>query len=705
MAAAKRQKRPQAPKNPSARVEPAAPVSKTPVAAQRWQPFVAPLLVLGTIGVAVTLVYGPGVRAAFVHDDGASIQTNYSIVRLWPLFGSPGPLNPNKDLPTSGRPLVNLTFALNYHFGQFNPVGYHVFNYAVHVLNATLLWAIVRRVLRLDYFNAEFDRQADWLAFAIALVWALHPLQTQSVEYITQRSELMLSLCYLGTMYASLRYLTTTMSRQRSLWLIVTTLSCVAGMACKEVMATAPLMVALLDCTLIAGSWRRAIQHNWPLYVALSASWLLLLALNIGGPRAASAGFQDELPAHVWWLTQCKVLWIYVKLAFWPSPLLMHYELPRLETFGAAWRWVLPVAAVMVTTLVLLCRKRATGFLGAWFFLILAPTLVVPIVTEVAAERRMYLPLAAIVTFVTIGAFTLAERIARRVDRTLPADARVRRAATIIVAAAAVLAAICGVASARRVKVYLDAIALWQGTLDAQPDNIAALSSLAELLQRQGRGAEGMELMQKALALEPNSYLTQTLAGSMLLSRGQHAEAIEHFRKAVELNPNSNSAKNNLAFALHVAGQTQQAIEVYNAVLDLDPNYVEAHFNLATALANQGKFDDAFTHYAAAVRLHPDMAGAHRGMGIILLNSKQLPEAIEHLAIAAKLEPAVDTYVRLAIAQANSKQVDQALKSIDLAIDLARASRDWKLVDQLQARRANLQTLQPGVKTPLTNPR
>ena len=142
-------------------------------------------------------------------DDEISIIKNPSIVSLWPLIGTaeqPGPLAPPADLPTSARPLVNYSFALNYHWGGLNPVGYHVVNVAIHFLTACLLWAVVRRTLRLEYFGGKFARDAGWVAFAVTLVWAVHPLQTEAVIYTTQRTELMMALFYLATLYCSLRY-------------------------------------------------------------------------------------------------------------------------------------------------------------------------------------------------------------------------------------------------------------------------------------------------------------------------------------------------------------------------------------------------------------------------------------------------------------------------------------------------------------------
>ena len=196
--------------------------------------------------------------APFIFDDVDSIIRNDSITTVWPLSGTPaqpGPLNPRPNLPTAARPLVNLSFAINYKFGQLNPVGYHAVNAIIHFLCAMLLWAIVRRVLSLPYFVGRFDATAGWLAFAVAMIWALHPLQTETVIYATQRTELMMAFFYLSTIYCSLRYWTSgNLPSHRAVWLSLAFLACLAGMASKEVMVSAPLIVLLFDRSFISGS-------------------------------------------------------------------------------------------------------------------------------------------------------------------------------------------------------------------------------------------------------------------------------------------------------------------------------------------------------------------------------------------------------------------------------------------------------------------
>jgi len=246
------------------------------------------------IGAVLFVVYFGVLDAPFVYDDEITIESNSSIARLWPLVGdgrNPGPLNPAKNLPTAGRPLVNLSFAFNYWWGKLEPAGYRALNLAIHYLSAMLLMVIVRRTLRLPYFGGRLAGSAAPLAMATAVLWAVHPLNTEAVAYITQRTELLMAFCFLGTLYAAMRYweangrhaggsprsIPATLS---AVWLAIAVLACAAGMASKEVMVAAPIVVLMYEWTFMRGSVREIGRRSWRLYVGLAATWLLLWALN-----------------------------------------------------------------------------------------------------------------------------------------------------------------------------------------------------------------------------------------------------------------------------------------------------------------------------------------------------------------------------------------------------------------------------------------
>ena len=203
------------------------------------------------IVVAVGLAYANSFGGPFVFDDEPAILENATIRKLWPLSG---PLSPPREfgVTVAGRPVLNLSLALNYAISGTAPWSYHAFNVGVHALAALVLFGLVRRTLRGPLLVATHGGRAEEIAAAVALVWALHPLQTESVTYVIQRAESLMGLFYGFTLYAFVR--ATTSARPRG-WLAAMVTSAVLGMGCKEVMATVPLVVLLYDRTFVAGGF------------------------------------------------------------------------------------------------------------------------------------------------------------------------------------------------------------------------------------------------------------------------------------------------------------------------------------------------------------------------------------------------------------------------------------------------------------------
>jgi len=185
-------------------------------------------------------------------------------------------------------------------------------------------------------------------------------------------------------------------------------------MASKEVMVSAPLIVLLFERTFIVGTLSNCLRRSWPLYIGLALTWLLLAGLTIASPRPDSAGFHLGIPPHVWWLTQSQIVFLYLKLVIWPWPLLIHYELPYVTNLVDAWYYVVPLLLVGIFSAILLWKNRPLGFLGTFFFAILSPTFVIPVVTEMAAERRMYLALVPLILIFVIGIYRLSEVFVRQ---------------------------------------------------------------------------------------------------------------------------------------------------------------------------------------------------------------------------------------------------------------------------------------------------
>lgn len=631
------------------------------------------------LAIALAAVYGRALKSPFFYDDNATIVENSSIVSLHPIIGTrehPGPLNPAPDLPTSGRPLVNLSLAINYAVGGLNPFGYHLVNLVIHFLAAMLLWAIVRRTLQLLYFAGRFATSAGWLAMAVTMLWALHPLQTEAVIYATQRTELMMALFYLATLYCSLRYWVSDILRlQQAFWLMLAIPACLAGMASKEVMVSAPLIVLLFNRTFVSGSLPNALRRSWPLHVGLASTWILILVLTVNAPHSNTAGFGLRIAAPVWWLTQAKVFLMYLKLAIWPWPLLIHYDLPLLHTVGEASMYLIPVLLLASATLVLLWRNHSVGFLATWVFAILAPTSVVPIVTEIAAERRMYLPLAAIVILAIVGVYLLAQRMFAKSSPSGKGQAarnsprRGESALLRVVVPAFLLAIVFGLVDVNRLNAYRDETTLWREVIHYQPENIVAHNNLADLLIHAGCSSEAIVETRAILAINPDHPGALDNLGVALSQLGRYAEAAEKLQQAVRLKPDFADAHNNLGLVFTNTGHHHEAIQEFQASLALKPNDLKSLFNLGIAFTNMGKYPEAIEQYERILRLRPNFTDARINLGAVLSQSGKNPQAIEQFQLVLQDSPSdPNAHNNLGLLLSDSGKTDEAIRHFEQAL-------------------------------------
>jgi protein O-mannosyl-transferase len=591
--------------------------------ASRVAPGPSVWLVAIVLAISLAVVYGRALDAPFVFDDHDTLTRNASIRSLWPLIGTSehrGPLNPVRDLPTSARPLVNFSFALNYYFAGLDLVAFHVVNVVIHFLSAMLLWLIVRQTLLLPRFGNRFVSGAGWLGFAVSLLWSVHPLQTEAVEYITQRTELMMAFFYLATIYCSLRYwsdiplppregkgegFSSSFSFHRTLWLTLAILACLCGMLSKEVMVSAPIIILLFERTFVTGSFARSLRQSWPLYVGLAFTWIPLIILSTDRPRSYSSGFHLCENIWVWWFTQCKTVLMYLKLAVWPWPLRSAYELPHVKTFISFCVYVIPVLLLALLTLALVKRNNPVGFLLFFVAAILAPTSVVPIMTEMAAERRMYLPLAAILTLLVAGVYLFAKRqhqLSVAAGESSPDSKTPRNTGFALMA---ILAVLFGFLSSQRLSDYYNETDMWQQVAESQPQNHMAHYNLGIIYNEQGRQEESFAELQAAVAANPSFPDARSAYGFALMYAGRMPEAIESIKIALELEPEYVPALNNMGIALSKLNRHTEAVDYLQRAVHIDPNHADAHHNLGMALLQLGRTAEAIEELQAAHQLAP----------------------------------------------------------------------------------------------------
>src|SRR5437762_6886855 len=369
-------------------------IVRPPPTSSRARIFVAAAL----LTAASLAAWANSFRGPFIFDDLPAIVENATI-RTLALSRALAP--PHTGQPANGRPLVNFSFALNWAIAGDDVRGYHVLNLAIHTLAALALFGVVRRTLRSRPLAAKFGTDATPLAFALAALWMLHPLQTESVTYISQRAESLAGLCLLLTLYGSIRGADSPVPMR---WHVLAVVMCLLGLATKEVMYAAPLLVLLHDRTFIVGTFRAQLRRQPCFYTGLATKLLLLRCLvKQAGNRGATAGFGIGITPWHYLLTQCGALIHYVRLVFWPDPLVLDYGIATTNSLAEVWPQTALLLVLFGATLIALARQPPWGFLGAWFFLLLAPTSsALPLATQTVAEHRMYLPLAAIIAAIVV---------------------------------------------------------------------------------------------------------------------------------------------------------------------------------------------------------------------------------------------------------------------------------------------------------------
>ena len=559
-------------------------------------PAAAALIVLVTAAC-----YSNSLAAGFVFDDHPYIDNSPAIRSLWPPWQALFSVN------HISRPLIGYSLAVNYQLSGVSPWSYHALNLLIHAAAALALFGLVRRTLQSPQLAPRYGEVAGPLALVIALVWAVHPLQTQAVTYVIQRCESLMGLCYLLTVYLAVRSFTAT---RRALWVAAAALACVAGMMSKQVMVTAPLIALLFDYLFFSGSVVAALRRRWPLYAGLALGWLALAGTMVATPANDTAGFSVKSISPLQYLiSEFSVICHYVRLSFVPAPLVFDYGWPKAPSLQAALPYAVPVCLCVALTAYGLYRRAGAAILGAWFFVILSVTSTVMPLEDLAFEYRMYLPLAAIISGCAIGGVELWRRVLSA--RLAKGGAPQLGGGSVAFALAAGLVLILGSLTVARNQDYKSEIALWADTVVKRPENARARNNFGYQLQQQGRLPEAIAQYGEAILLKPTYAQAYTNRGAVLKDLGNLEQAEQDLSEALRLNPSSADAHNNLGSVLASCGDVKSGEAHFRSALELKPAFMEARLNLAAALAVEQRFAEARGEAEQALQRSPENAEAH----------------------------------------------------------------------------------------------
>ena len=602
-----------------------------------WFVRLAPLLIVA----AVAAVYANALHGPLLLDDTSTVARNVSIREPWSIsrFFT-------HDVPGSlrGRPLVSLSFAINLAAGGIDLFGYRLVNILLHALTGLMAFAVLRRTL--PYVQAsltardaavsasETTPQGDAMALVCALLWVVHPLNTEVVNYLTQRTESMMAFWFMTALYFAIRGAGRLGERW---WMAAAAVSAWLAVMSKEVALLLPLVVAGWDRVYVFPSLRAAWQARWRLYVAMASSWLVFAFIgravygDAGDVRVSPLGYA---------LNQGPIVLGYLWLSIWPRSLVFDYGLPQALTLAQVWPSLLAILALLVGVAWLLWRRPKIGFWAAWVFVLLAPSSsIVPISTEVGAERRMYLPLIGIVVLLVVGASALLQRLGR-------SPVTIRRAS---LTAAAVAVLVLAIVSVRRNQDYASGLAIWQTVVERRP-HWRAYEHYAIQLNDAGRVDEHIAYLRLAA---PESRDSRHALAAALLEKGEVADAISRFRDLIRERPDGSDiplVRAELAQALTQSGDLAGAVEQYSAIKSLQPDRPRNRVALAIALEDAGDIDAAIAEYRGALALSGDDPVALARLGALLHRRGDRSESAALLERADKIDPRLPG-VKLALAQ------------------------------------------------------
>ena len=593
------------------------------------RPVAAILLIL----LAGILAYANSFHVPFVLDDERSIIQNEIIRNLANFYANSSGYH---YLPN--RYVAILSFALNYHFGGLNVVGYHIVNLIIHLGSALLVYVLIRLTFRTPFFKPEegigSDTDSTWLSptgfipLCAALLFVIHPVQTQAVTYVVQR---MTSLATLFYLLAVALYVSARLASEKStdaqpesghgvgrlkpgLLIAGAVLAAVLAMLTKPIAFTLPLAVLLYEVCFFRGSWKRRLPWLLPLLATFPI--VPMTVLNFAGSSSnllLDAGEQlrsgTGLSRLDYLFTQFRVIVTYLRLLVLPVNQNLDYDYPVYTTFFTppVFLSFLLLAALFVLAVYLFWRTRfarmhqMAGEAGSaasqtlffslsprliafgilWFFLALSvESSLVPIV-DVIEEHRLYLPgFGAALVFATLF-WLLAKRFSR------PAGSKL----VFLVVSLLVLG--LGFATFQRNRVWENEIRLWQDSAAKSPQKGRPINNLGVALEKIGKRAEAFQALSHAVAVDPDYYKSYYNLADLYLVSDQPAKALPLLRTAIRLKPDFTAAYVDMGAALMRAGRFREVAGFLEQNLEHVGNNAEAHFYLGSAYAFLGNREAA----------------------------------------------------------------------------------------------------------------
>jgi protein O-mannosyl-transferase len=593
-------------------------------------------------GVTI-FAYRPAWHGGFVWDDDDYIIKNDLLTAsdgLWRIWFS-------LDSPSQYFPLVYTTFRIERALWGLNPTGYHWVNLLLHVANALLVWRLLARL----------NVPGAWLAGAI---FALHPVQVESVAWITERKNVLMGFFFLLTLLAWTNFID---PRTKHPWRFygLAVVLYVLALSAKSTACTLPAALFLILWLQKKPITKQRLIQIVPFVILGIGMGLLAIwweRYHQGTNRTAFP-FLNPIERV---LVASRAVWFYLSKLIWPANLTFIY--PRWNISPAhllPYLWLL--AAIVACAIIYFVRRyvgRSLEVAAAFFVITLSPVLgFIMLFTfryTFVADHYQYLACIGPIALFSAGVVGLADLFHQH--------------RAIILGTAAVGALGLGVLTWRQSAMYGDIETLWWTTLKRNPECWMAHTNLGLVLLQKGQLDDGIAHYRAALQMQPSSWDAEYNLGTALVGRGEVDEAISHCERAVAMQPNDPDAQVSLGDALREKKRLEEAIARYQRAMALRPDYFLARYGLARAFLEKGELDTAIQHCRAALFIRPDDPDAHTILAVGLDGKGETAQAIHHYEKAVGISPkSIPALTNLAWLLATSS--NEALRDGNKAVKLA----------------------------------
>ena len=518
------------------------------------------------------------------------------------------------------HPMTWLSHMLDAQLFGPNSKGHNLTNLLFHIANVLLLFLVLLRMTG-----------ALWQSGFVAALFALHPLNVESVAWVAERKNVLSTFFWLLTMWAYIRYAQKTNLKRYSLVILFVAM----GLMSKPMLVTLPFVLLLLDywpLRRLQSDRRTAISRlvyeKIPLLVLVAGSVVTTLTVQkMGG----ALGSLNAFPIQERVINALVSYWLYLQKMIWPGGLAIFYAHP--ENTLSVWKGLATAALLaLVTTAAIRLARRAPYFAVGWFWYLgtLIPVIQLVQTGSIAmADRYAYVPLIGIFIIIAWG---LPELLAKW-----------RLRSRILTIAAGIWISTLMLMTWNQVSHWKNSITIFSHAIEVTdieyPDFLLAHNNLANALLAEGRTGKAISHYKMAINLMPDYAVNHNHLANALFAEQKTEEAISHFKMAIELMPDYAIAHNNLGTVLLAEQKTEEAISHYKTAVKLLPDYATAHYNLGFALMKEKKTGEAIFHFKMAIQLEPNNTNAHSNLGNALLAEQKTKEAISHYKIAINLKP------------------------------------------------------------------